>query len=131
MSILIRCLLSFLLLSATYNPTPYNFILWAKDGWAEQTSLIVLAGLLLVIGYIIYLRATLRAIGAFGMALIAAVFAACVWVLTDFGLITLDNPTSNVWLALFGLSLILGLGLSWSIVRRKLSGQVDIDDVDE
>lgn len=131
MSILIRCLLSFLLLSATYNPTPYNFILWAKDHWADQTSLIVLAGLLLVIGYIIYLRATLRAIGAFGMALIAALFAACVWVLTDFGLITLDNPTSNVWLALFGLSLILGLGLSWSLVRRKLSGQVDIDDVDE
>jgi hypothetical protein len=36
-----------------------------------------------------------------------------------------------MWIGIFALSLVLGIGLSWSIVRRKLSGQADVDDVDE
>ncbi|MEO1460032.1 MAG: DUF6524 family protein [Pseudomonadota bacterium] len=34
------------------------------------------------------------------------------------------------WLALLALGLTLGIGLSWSIVRRVLTGQTDVDDVD-
>ncbi len=29
------------------------------------------------------------------------------------------------------LSLVLTIGLSWSIIRRKITGQVDIDRVDD
>jgi len=47
------------------------------------------------------------------------------------GLLALDNRDINTWLGLFALSLVLGIGLSWSIVRRKLSGQADVDDVDQ
>ena len=36
-----------------------------------------------------------------------------------------------IWLGLIALSLVLGIGLSWSHVRRRLSGQADMDDVDE
>ena len=32
---------------------------------------------------------------------------------------------------LIALSLIMGVGLSWSIIRRRLSGQLDVDDVEE
>ena len=91
----------------------------------------MLSGLLLLVGYIVYLRATLRSIGAFGMLLIVAIFAALVWVLFDLGLLSFENPTLNTWLALLALSLVLGIGLSWSIVRRRLSGQADVDDIDE
>jgi len=52
-------------------------------------------------------------------------------VLIDWGVLSLSNPSLNTWLGLFALSLILGIGLSWSIVRRRLSGQADVDDVDE
>ena len=81
--------------------------------------------------YIVYLRATLRSIGAFGMFLVLALVGALVWVLYDFGFLRFDNRDLNVWLALFGLSLVLGVGLSWSIVRRRLSGQADVDDVEQ
>ncbi|MDB0037659.1 DUF6524 family protein, partial [Ascidiaceihabitans sp.] len=89
-----------------------------------------LAGLLLLIGYIIYLRATLRSIGGFGMLLVLALVGALLWVLYDFGLLSLDNTGLSVWLGLLALSLVLGVGLSWSHVRRALSGQADMDDVD-
>lgn len=126
----LRWLTAFALLAATYNPTPYNYVKWVMTQGERPLSLMVLAGLLLLIGYIIYLRATLRSIGGFGMLLVLALVGALLWVLYDFGVLSLDNTGLNVWLGLLALSLVLGVGLSWSHVRRALSGQADMDDVD-
>jgi len=64
------------------------------------------------------------------MLLVLALVGALLWVLYDFGVLSLDNTGLNVWLGLLALSLVLGVGLSWSHVRRALSGQADMDDVD-
>ncbi|WP_300583357.1 DUF6524 family protein [Marivita sp.] len=131
MGFLLRWLFAFVLVAVTYNPTDYNFVRWAATEGQNQLSIIVLAGLVLLVGYIIYLRATLRSIGAFGMLLILALVGALLWVAYDFGLLDLQNRALTMWIGIFALSLVLGIGLSWSIVRRKLSGQADVDDVDE
>ena len=65
------------------------------------------------------------------MALVLALAGALVWVLHDLGILKLDNSSMNVWVGLGALSLVLGVGLSWSHVRRSLSGQSDMDDVDD
>jgi hypothetical protein len=126
-----RWLAAFVLLAATFNPTEYNYVNWVREYGGMNMSIAVLLGLLLVIGYIIYLRATLRSIGGFGMLLVLALVGASLWVLYDFGVLRLDNSNMNVWLALAALSFVLGIGLSWSHVRRALSGQADMDDVDQ
>ncbi|MCK0149022.1 DUF6524 family protein [Marivita sp. S6314] len=131
MGFLLRWLFAFALISATYNPTQYNFVRWAMTDGQDRLSITVLAGLVLLVGYVIYLRATLRSIGAFGMGLILAIVGALLWVAYDFGLLDLQDQTLTVWIGIFALSSVLGIGLSWSIVRRKLSGQADVDDVDE
>lgn len=131
MGFFLRWMFAFLLLALTYNPTDFNFVRWGMVNYAAETPITVLMGLVLMIGYIIYLRATLRSIGGFGMFLILAVVAALLWVLYDWGFMTLENPTVNTWLGVFALSLVLGIGLSWSLLRRQLTGQADIDDVDE
>ena len=131
MGFLIRWVFAFVLLAATYNPTQWNFVQWSAANVETNLSMTVLFGLILLVGYIIYLRATLRSIGIFGMILILAVVGTLLWVLFDQGLINLDNPTANTWIAIVALSIVLAVGLSWSIVRRKLTGQADMDDVDE
>ncbi|UYV38830.1 DUF6524 family protein [Rhodobacteraceae bacterium D3-12] len=131
MGFLLRWAFAFILLAATFNPTDWNFVQWARSNYASQMSLTVLFALLLLVGYIIYLRATLRSIGAFGMGLVLAVVAALLWVLYDLGWLNLEDATQNTWIGLVSLSLVLGVGLSWSHVRRKLSGQADMDDIDE
>jgi len=131
MSFLWRWLFALFLVMATFNPTEWNYIRWVEQNMAEQLSLAVLLGLLLLVCYIIYLRATLRSIGAFGMALVLAIFAASVWVLYDYELLRFDNSDMAVWLGLVGLSLVLGVGLSWSFIRRALSGQYDMEETDE
>ncbi|MFY0659939.1 MAG: hypothetical protein JXR15_05555 [Shimia sp.] len=130
MGLLLRWLVAFLLLAATYNPTEVNYVVWAQANYAEELPLTVLLGLLLLIGYVIYLRATLRSIGAFGMSVVLAVLAAVAWVLHDYNMLSLDNGAVNIWLAILALSIVLGIGLGWSIVRRMLTGQVDVDDVE-
>ncbi len=130
MLFLLRWMFAFALIGATFNPTRYNYITWAQDNYATETPLTVLFGLLLGIGYLIYLRATLRSIGAVGMVLIFSVFAALVWVLYDRRALSLSNSDLNIWMAILALSLVLGIGLSWSFVRRAITGQFDVDDRD-
>ncbi|MEM8842186.1 MAG: DUF6524 family protein [Pseudomonadota bacterium] len=128
---LLRWLAAFVLLALTFNSTELNYIRWATENGSSQLPLTILFGLLLFVGYVIYLRATFRSIGVFGILLVAGVFAALIWVLYDFGILALDNRGFNVWLGIIILSLVLGIGLSWSLVRRRLTGQADVDDVDE
>jgi hypothetical protein len=130
MGILLRWIGAFALLSATFNPTRFNYIRWAEANISDQLPLTILLGLLLAVGYMIYVVATLRSIGAFGIVLIAAIFGATIWVLIDWGILTLANPSLNLWLGIVALSLILGVGLSWSILRQRLSGQATVDEVE-
>ena len=131
MGFLLRWAFAFVLLTATFNPTEWNYVKWSQANFSDQMPLAVLLGLVLLVGYIIYLRATLRSIGAFGMGLVLALVAALLWVLYDQGWLSLENSTQNTWIGLLSLSIVLGVGLSWSHVRRKLSGQADMDDVDD
>lgn len=131
MGFLIRWAFALLLVAATFNPTSWNYTRWSLANWREQTPLAVFLGLVLLIVWIIYLRATLRSIGPFGMILVAAVLGALGWVLYDQGWLTLADRNLNTWLAIVALSLVLGVGLSWSFARKALSGQADMDDVDE
>ncbi|MGI3168084.1 DUF6524 family protein [Pseudooceanicola sp. C21-150M6] len=131
MDFLLRWFFAVVLIAGTYNPTDWNYVTWVGRTWPDQMPLAVLMGLILLVGYVIYLRATFRSIGAFGMILVAAIVAALIWVLVDYGIVRLDNPGMNTWIGIWALSLVLGVGLSWSIFRRRLSGQADVDDLDD
>ncbi len=92
--------------------------------------LAVFLGLLLLVGFIVYTVATMRSIGLIGVILIAAIFGAGLWVLIGWGVISMTNSDLNTWLALVAMSLVLGIGLSWSSLRQRLSGQATVDEVD-
>ena len=130
MGIIIRWLGAFFLLAATFNPTRYNFVRWAEANWQTQMPLTLLLGLVLAVGYIIYVGATFRSLGAFGMIVVAALFGAVIWVLIDYGVLQLGSTNLTVWLGILALSLILGIGLSWSILRQRLSGQASVDEIE-
>lgn len=130
MGIFLRWFGAFALLTATFNPTEWNYIRWVQASFSDQMALSVFLGLLLAVGYMVYGVATLRSIGPFGIILVAAIFGAGLWVLHDWGLLALSNRSLNLWLGILALSLILGVGLSWSILRQKMSGQASVDEID-
>ncbi|MEL7461736.1 MAG: DUF6524 family protein [Pseudomonadota bacterium] len=128
MGFLLRWIAAFVLLAATFNPTGLSYIAWARANWAEAMPLIVLAGLLLAVGYVIFVTAVLRGIGAFGVILVLGVIAAFVWVLVDFGWVDLDAPGAITWVVIAALSLVLALGMYWGIFWRRISGQLEVDE---
>lgn len=128
MAFALRWLFAFILLAATYNPTQWSYVRWAYSNWGEQLPLAVLIGLVLLVAYVLFFTAVLRGIGSKGVILILAVIAALVWVLYDFGWLSLENPTANTWIALFALSIVLAVGMYWGIMWRRLSGQLEVDE---
>ncbi|GAB1381309.1 DUF6524 family protein [Pararhodobacter sp.] len=131
MTFLMRWLIAFILLAATWNPTQWNFVNWVRANGTDNLPITVLVGLVLLAGYVVYLRATFRSIGPLGVGLVVALCAAVIWVLVYYGLLGTQNAALNQWLAVFIGSLVLGIGMSWSIIRRRISGQADVDDVDQ
>ncbi|QHQ35073.1 DUF6524 family protein [Algicella marina] len=130
-SLLLRWLAAFVLVVITYNPTELNYVRWALGDGAASLPLVILFGVILLVGYVIFLRATFRSIGGLGILLVVALVGAFLWVLYDFNIISLENPGALTWIGLVAVSFIMGVGLSWSIIRRGLSGQLDVDDVEE
>lgn len=128
---LLRWLGAAALVFATYNPTEWNILRWGLANGSANLPVTVLAGLILLVGYVIYLRATFRSIGVIGIGLVLALLAAIGWVLADRGWLDPANTQLMTWLALASASLILAIGISWSHVRRRLTGQADMDDLDE
>ena len=128
MGFLIRWVFAFVLLALTFNPSEWNFVRWATANWQDQMPLTVLGGLILLVAYVLFFTAVLRGIGGIGVVLILAVVSALVWVLVDFGWISLADPTSNTWIALIALSVVLAVGMYWGILWRRLSGQLEVDD---
>lgn len=131
MDVLLRCCLAFLLVALTTNPTNYSFVTLAMTASDTHLPAVVLLGLVLLAAWVVFVHASVRSLGLFGMALVAAIVAALVWVLIDFGWLTLGNRAAREWVGIVALSVVLGFGLSWSQIRRHLTGVVDTREVDE
>jgi hypothetical protein len=114
----------------TYNPSGYSYMNWVLSSTSEFGPIMALTGVALLIAWIIFLRATFLSMGILGIALGAALFGCLIWLLIDIGLLSLDATGALTWIVLLVLSLILATGMSWSHIRRRLTGQFDVDEMD-
>ena len=127
---LLRLLASFILVFSSYNPSGYSYYHWVSENINSLTPMIALAGVLLLVGWTILLRATFRSLGPFGLLLAAAFLGVLLWMMIDWGWFDADSLTAVTYLTLVVLSGILAIGVSWSHIRRRITGQVDVDDVE-
>lgn len=131
----LRLLFAIVIVFATYNPTGWSLFHWIKsqataDASTEKWALLVFCGIVILIGWVIFIRATYRSLGAFGTVLAVAFFGALIWLILTVVPIPKDNQELVVYLIQFGLAGVLSAGLSWSHVRRRLTGQFDVDETD-
>ncbi|MBW7921221.1 MAG: hypothetical protein H3C51_03885 [Rubellimicrobium sp.] len=130
MKFALRWVFAFLLVALTYNPTRWNYIAWVRDHFTANMPLAILLGLILFAGYVVFVSATLRSIGPFGVILVLALLLVLLWFLADSGILSLQSGAVNTWLGIIALSVVLGTGMTWSIIWRRISGQIDVDDAD-
>lgn len=123
---LVRIALALVLVYVTFNPTGYSLFHWITAAPVAVTPGKVLAVIALAIGWLICLRTAFIAMGRLGLALGVALFAVLVWFLVDHDLVSLSG-SGIVWVGLTVVGLLLGLGLSWSLLRAKATGQIEVN----
>jgi hypothetical protein len=126
----IRLAATLVLVLATYNPSGWSYVHWVQNGFSNDglgpEHFVV--GVLVLIGWVILLTATQRSMGTFGLVLEALLFGGLVWLLIDFGVLRIDSVSEFTWVILIILSVMLAIGLSWSHVWRRLTGQFEVDE---
>lgn len=128
---LVRWAVALVLVLATFNPTDWSLVGWIEStGFNQDLPLKALLAVVLLIGFIIYLRATMRSIGPIGIGLIVVLFAIMAWVVVTYAGTDWLTGEILIWIGLVAVATIMAIGLSWSHIRRRLTGQYDIDDVE-
>ena len=129
---LVRLAAALLLVLLTFNPTRYCYVSWLRAAISEGDAgaLHALAGIVLLIGWTIFLRTTWASLGTLGLVLGAAFLAAIVWVLVEYGMLSISSGTAFAWIVLVCISALLAAGMSWGHWKRRASGQVEVDEVE-
>ena len=91
---------------------------------------VLLIGVLLA-GWAVFWIATWRALGTLGVALAGMILGALIWLLFDIGLLESRSVSTITWIALGALSAVLAVGVSWSHIWRRFTGQYNVEDVDD
>lgn len=127
----IRFLFALLLVLLSYNPSGYSYFHWVYHSMSEVTPYIVIAGIILLIGWGVYIKATLNSLGFIGIVILAALFASLIWLFVYWGWLSVNNISALAWIIEILLSALLCVGMCWSHLNRRLSGQVDVDEIEE
>ena len=125
--VLIRLIGALAVVLLSYNPTGYSFYHWALRDFATITAVKALSGAVLLVGWVVCIRTAFVSLGAIGLVLSALVLGTLIWVLTDYGILNPDRPSLFSWIFLIVIGIILGIGLSWSLFRARVTGQVEVD----
>lgn len=122
---LVRVLLAVVLVLATFNPTGVSLFHWITAAPVAVTPGKALATLVLAIGWLVCLRTAFIALGAMGLLLGLTLFGVLVWFLVDREVMSLTG-SAIVWVGLVVVGVLLGVGLSWSLLRAKATGQIEV-----
>jgi hypothetical protein len=123
---LLRFLVAAALIFATYNPEGLSYFHWVKQG-GPITPVKAFAGVVLAIGWLFLLRTTLRSLHPVGILLAAAFFGTLLWLLMDWLHFRASGRTL-AYVVLFCVAAVLATGSAWSLFRRRVTGQVDVDE---
>lgn len=130
MDFLRRWGLALVLVLLTYNPSGLSWLHWARTAFDGDGlgPMHYFTGVILLAGWAMLVIATQRSLGMLGSVIGAAIIGTGIWLLVDLGVLSAGTVNAITWLALIALATLLAVGLSWSHVWRRMSGQLEVDD---
>ncbi len=123
-------LAAIVLVFVTYNPEGYSYYHWALASLPAFSIFKAFVGVVLLIGWAVYLRATAYSLGAIGTVLAVAFFGTLLWLVWDSGWVAKESMRVISYMVLLVIVGVLAVGISWSHIRRRLTGQIDVADQD-
>jgi len=126
-SIIPRVLFAVALVLLTWNPSGWSYVDWALRDRSAFDAVKAFFGVLLLGGWVFYVRSAWVSLGAVGLVLVGALLATVVWMLVQFGVVEPGSTQTLLWIVLVAVGVVLGVGVSWSKVRQGATGQVEAD----
>ena len=134
----LRFVFALLLVYVTYNPWGTSYVHWIvgswepahESSWFSSPALKFVVGVVLAIAWVVYANATRRSLGGVGILLVVALCAGVIWLLVEQEVVNTSTIPTLTHVALIVLAIVMSVGMSWSHVRRRMTGQVDTDEVD-
>ena len=127
---LLRFVFAIIVVFVTYNPEGVSYFNWVYDELPEFSVLKAFTGVVILIAWIILIRATLGSLGTIGILLAAAFFGLAIWLVIDVLGLSTDNFRVIAYIIEIMLASVLSIGVSWSHIRRRITGQIDTDELD-
>jgi hypothetical protein len=127
-SMLVRWFMIMGVLTAIYNPSGRSFVHWAVEGTAPLSLRVAVGSVLLVMLAYCY-RLSVRALGPIGVLMLAALLAVTATALVDISLIQPQGRAAMIAYLQAIITTGLTVGVSWSALRTRISGQIDSDDI--
>ncbi|MGE0225522.1 MAG: DUF6524 family protein [Acetobacteraceae bacterium] len=124
-AILVRMLAVMLLVSGTYNPSGYSYYHWVTETGTELWVAKLFTLMVLVGGYAVTINATWRSLGLLLGLPFVLVIATLIWLAADQGWLDMSDWLQRTLALQAALVVLLGTGVSFSIIRYRLSGQMD------
>ncbi len=127
-----RFIAALALVLLTYNPSGHSGYHWVSSAISlgEFGPLhLLLIGVLLA-GWAVFWIATWRSLDTLGVVLASVILGAIIWLLIDIGLLAANTVSSATWIGLIFLAIILTIGVTWSHVWRRITGQVTVEGDD-
>jgi hypothetical protein len=133
--IALRFVAALLLVYLTFNPTGYSWFHWTIKPIIDAPSaalgtlnpLKVLGGIALAACWWFFVQTSQRSLGVMGAIFVLAGMATFFWALSFWHIFTPGSSSAIAHLTLITVAIILGLGMSWSSVKRRITGQQDTD----
>ena len=122
---LLRMALAMVLVLATFNPSGLSILHWISTPPVSVTPGKAIAAIALLIAWLMCVRTAFIALGKYGLLLGLVLFACVLWLLVDRQYLTLTG-SGIVWAVEVVVGLLLGIGLSWSLLRAKVTGQIEV-----
>ncbi len=129
-----RLIAALVLVLVTFNPSGHSAWHWigtALGPEAEFGPLHLLLIGVLAAGWAVFLIATWRALGALGSVIAGLIVGAVIWLFYDIGMLESNSVSAITWISLVALSVVLAVGVSWSHLWRRITGQFNVEDVND
>mgnify|MGYP001816238470 FL=1 len=129
-----RLAVALVLVLVTYNPSGHSAWHWIGTALGPDADFgplhLLLIGVLAA-GWAVFWIATWRALGALGSVIAGLNVCAIIWLFYDIGLLESNSVSAITWIAHVALAFVLAVGVSWSHLWRRITGQFNVEDVND
>jgi hypothetical protein len=121
----LRWLLAAFLVFGIYNPSGTSYYHWVTSA-PELSPALIAVGILVFGLAVAVLRMAFMSTGYFGTAALTLTVLMGIIFAVGLGILEFDDITFTTYTIEAILSIVVGTGLSWSFIQKRLSGERDV-----